>query len=132
MLITVFSNCTSTSKTTSLNVVTAIEPVNVANVMGEINRLLNNLNLSFSQTSMIVPTLTEYVNQYNLLSNLDPSSQEYKNKLKKYKSNALNNLSSNLGPIQYNSFINSLNGIANSSSTNLSKGTVAVLSSLVN
>lgn len=129
-MIAVLSSCTSTSNSTSSN--TIVNAINVANTVAEINNLLNAMNLTSSQASVIGTTLSNYVTQYNSLAGLNTGSQEYKTQLKKYKSNALSSISSSMSGNEYSQFTNALITIANSPNTNLSNGTINVFSSLVN
>lgn len=129
-LIAFMSSCTSTSNSTNSN--TIVNAINVANTVSEINNLVNTMNLTPSQASVIGTTLSNYVSQYNNLAGLNTGSQEYKAQLKKYKSNALSSISSSMSGTEYSQFTNALITIANSANTNLSNGTINVLSSLVN
>lgn len=129
-IIATLSSCSSTTNNSVNNGMAGV--VNAANTIAEISNLLNSLNLTPSQSSVISTTLTNYVNQYNSLANLNPNSDQYKTQLRKYKSTALSSLGTALGGNEYNQFISALTTIANSNNTMLSNGTIAVLSSLVN
>ena len=85
-MVVILSSCTSTSNSTNSNTIESA--INVANTVAEINNLLNTMNLTPSQASVIGTTLSNYVAQYNSLAGLNTGSQEYKTQLKKYKSNA--------------------------------------------
>lgn len=123
-------SCSSTSSSSVNNTIGNV--VNVANTVAEINNLLNGMNLNASQASVIGATLSNYVSQYNSLAQMNTNSSEFKTQFKKYKSSTLTSISSALPGNEYNQFLNALTTISNSNNTNLSSGTINVLSSLVN
>lgn len=131
-LVAVLSSCKTTSNGSSTGSNTIEQAINVANTVAEINNLLNTLNLTPSQSSVIGTTLSNYVAQYNSLAGMNTNSQEYKTQLKKYKSNALSSISSSLSGNEYSQFTSAMMVIANSANTSLSNGTINVISSLVN
>jgi len=129
-VIALLSSCSTTSNGSANNTLSSV--VNTANTIAEISNLLNSMNLGPSQASVIGSALNNYVTQYNSLAGMSTNSQGYKTKLKSIKSNALSSISSALNGNEYSQFTNALITIANSPDTNLSNGTIAVLSSLVN